>query len=80
MSEPRTQRIAALLTFLIAAVFDLLFLVVDNLPATVPVALSLLAVQAWRWHRGRRLNGGAQSISGRCDRSKLGDATPPPAT
>jgi hypothetical protein len=78
MSALRTQRVAALLTLVIAAVFDLLFLVVDNLPATVPVALSLLAVQAWSWERGRRLAGRGRSISARCDRSKLGDATPPP--
>ncbi|HEY6398082.1 MAG TPA: hypothetical protein VIX82_11570 [Solirubrobacteraceae bacterium] len=40
------QREAALLTLAIAAVFDLLFLVVNELPATVPVALALVAVEA----------------------------------
>jgi hypothetical protein len=80
MSARTAQRIAALLTFAIAAVFDLLFLAFDNLPATVPVALSLLAVQAWRWDRARRLGGGAQAISERYDRSTPADATPPPAT
>src|SRR2546422_8617133 len=35
---------AALLTALFAIAFDLLFLVVDELPATMPVALTLIAV------------------------------------
>jgi len=35
---------AAALTALLAVAFDLLFLVVDELPATVPVALTLIAV------------------------------------
>jgi hypothetical protein len=45
--ERRTQRTAAILTLGLAAVFDLLFLVVNELPATVPVALALIAVEAW---------------------------------
>jgi len=45
-SDPVKQRQAALLTLAMAAVFDLLFLVVGELPATVPVALALLAVEA----------------------------------
>jgi hypothetical protein len=45
--ELRTQRSAAILTLALAAVFDLLFLVVNELPATVPVALALIAVEAW---------------------------------
>jgi hypothetical protein len=36
---------AALLTLVIAAVFDLLFLVIDELPATVPVALALIVME-----------------------------------
>jgi hypothetical protein len=44
-TERRTQWLAAAMTLLIAAAFDLLFLVVDELPATVPVALALLALQ-----------------------------------
>ena len=39
------QRAAAVLTLALAAVFDLLFFVVDELPATVPVALALLILQ-----------------------------------
>ncbi len=57
------QRCAALLTWLIAAVFDLLFLVVDNLPATVPVALALIVVE----------------VSGRFGRWRRGGGIPPPA-
>lgn len=41
----RTQRGAALLTLALAALFDLLFLVVGELPATVPVALALIAIE-----------------------------------
>jgi hypothetical protein len=44
----RRQWQAALLTFAIAAVFDLLFLVISELPATVPVALALIVMEAWQ--------------------------------
>ena len=37
----------ALLTFALSAVFDLLFLVYDTLPATVPVAAGLLVAERW---------------------------------
>jgi hypothetical protein len=43
--RPRLQVAAALLTFLFACAFDLLFFVVNELPATVPVALALLALE-----------------------------------
>ena len=43
---------AALTVLLVSCVFDLLFLVVGTLPATVPVALTLLAVEL-RTRRGR---------------------------
>jgi hypothetical protein len=39
---------AALLTFVIAALFDLLFLTISELPATVPVALALIVIEAAR--------------------------------
>jgi hypothetical protein len=46
----KRQLSAALLTLLFAALFDLLFLVISELPATVPVALALIAEEAvWRW-------------------------------
>ena len=46
-SERRRQWGAAPLTLVLAALFDLLFLVLNELPATVPVALALIAVEAW---------------------------------
>ena len=46
-ADPRRQRAAALLTLAIAALFDLLFLAVNELPATVPVALALIVMEAW---------------------------------
>jgi hypothetical protein len=42
------QRAGALITFVIAALFDLLFLVVSELPATVPVALTVIVMELWR--------------------------------
>lgn len=39
------QYAGAAITLVIAALFDLLFLVINELPATVPVALALLVVQ-----------------------------------
>jgi hypothetical protein len=65
--DRRRQGTAALLTFAIAAVFDLLFLAVSELPATVPVALALVTIEAWdRVSAGRR-------------RSTRAAATPQPA-
>jgi hypothetical protein len=43
----RRQWQAALLTLVIAALFDLLFLAISELPATVPVALALLVSEGW---------------------------------
>ena len=54
--DRRKQLAAAMLTFAFAAVFDLLFLVLAELPATVPVALALIAVEAWP--RGRKFSVG----------------------
>ena len=42
--RPRVQRLAAAVTLAVASGFDLLFLVVYELPATVPVALALVLV------------------------------------
>jgi hypothetical protein len=54
-AERRPQWSAALLTLAFAAVFDLLFLVVNELPATVPVALALVVLEATeRWPAFRR--------------------------
>jgi hypothetical protein len=50
--ERRSSLPAAVLTFAIASLMDLLFLVTDTLPATVPVALALITVELAR-RRGR---------------------------
>jgi hypothetical protein len=50
----RSQCRAAVLTALIALSFDLLFLLVDELPATVPVALALIAIALRRRRRPAR--------------------------
>jgi hypothetical protein len=52
-AQPRVQRAAALLTFVLAALFDLLFFVLDELPATVPVALAVILLEAWSWRQAR---------------------------
>ncbi len=65
---------AALLTLAIAGLFDLLFFVVDELPATVPVALALLIEEAWA--RRRRARVAAPSAAR--PPSRRADATPRP--
>jgi hypothetical protein len=53
-SQWRRQWQAAVLTLVIAGLFDLLFFFINELPATVPVALALLVSEAWqRWHQRR---------------------------
>ncbi|MGI8507261.1 MAG: hypothetical protein ACR2MK_10770 [Solirubrobacteraceae bacterium] len=77
--EGRRQAPAALLTLVLAGLFDLLFLVLSELPATVPVALALIVGEGWR--RSRRAAGtasGADPSAGRL-RSRRADATPRPA-
>jgi hypothetical protein len=59
-------------TLVIAALFDLLFLAINELPATVPVALALIVVEAWP--RLRRL--GANAVR---SRSRPAGAIPRPA-
>ncbi len=55
------QRAGAVVTLAIAAVFDLLFFVVDELPATVPVALALVALEVWgRRGPGRHATSGSR--------------------
>jgi len=54
LAERRNVQLSgARLTFVIAAVFDLLFFVVNELPATVPVALALIVIEVWDRTRGR---------------------------
>ena len=50
-AEGRRQGRIALLTFALSLSFDLLFLVLDTLPATVPVATALL-LSEWAHRRG----------------------------
>jgi hypothetical protein len=52
--EGRRQWPIALLTLLLAGLFDLLFFVLAELPATVPVALALIVGEGWTWQRARR--------------------------
>jgi hypothetical protein len=73
----RVQRAAAVITLAVAALFDLLFLVLDNLPATVPVAITLLIVEFVLWRgraaeRGsRRLSASVRAAAGRCGRPRF---------
>ena len=52
--EGRRQWPMALLTLFLAGVFDLLFFFINELPATVPVALALIVGEVWVWVRRRR--------------------------
>jgi integral membrane sensor domain MASE1 len=52
--EGRRQGPMALLTLVLAGVFDLLFFVLNELPATVPVALALIVGEVWVWLGRRR--------------------------
>jgi hypothetical protein len=69
------QRIGALLTLALAGLFDLLFFVLHELPATVPVALALIVLETSAWVRRR----GERQPSGARRRSTRAAATPPPA-
>jgi hypothetical protein len=55
--RPRTQRSAALLAAVLCLAFDLLFLVVNELPTTVPIALTLAIVELSDRHRATRISG-----------------------
>jgi hypothetical protein len=50
-AEGRRPGAAALATFVFAGLMDLLFLVTDELPATVPVAAALVTVELWARRR-----------------------------
>lgn len=58
-SERRRQLAAAMLTLVLAAAFDLLFFVLNELPATVPVALALVSIELWEM-RSRSLSAGCR--------------------
>jgi hypothetical protein len=55
--QGRSQWPMALLTLVVAGLFDLLFFVLDELPATVPVALAMIVGEGWLWARRRRRRG-----------------------
>ena len=63
--EGRSQGLPALLTLFVAGLFDLLFFVLSELPATVPVALTMVALEARRWHTGEERRRGAGVRPGR---------------
>jgi len=72
-ADQRRQLTAALITLAVAAVFDLLFLVISELPATVPVALALVIEELW-WRHRRRL---ASPLLGRLPRRQAQTAPSP---
>jgi hypothetical protein len=73
--DTRLQRLAALLTLVFAALFDLLFLVINELPATVPVALALVVLQV-----GLALRGTSRRIHRRPQPAEGSIPAPNPAT
>jgi hypothetical protein len=73
--NPRLQRTAALLTLIFAGLFDLLFFVINELPATVPVALALIAVQL-----GSVLSGSSRRTRKRSGPADASISAPNPAT
>jgi hypothetical protein len=72
----RQQLSGALLTLVFAGLFDLLFFVVDELPATVPVALALITLEIW----DRRARRAEVPLSASRRRSTPAAATPRRAT
>jgi hypothetical protein len=57
--HPIMQRRAASLVVVLALLFDLAFVWVTELPATVPVAVAVMVIEGWTW-RARR---GTHSVS-----------------
>ena len=77
LARERPRQLAgAALTLVFAAAFDLLFFAVDELPATVPVALALIAVELWRRHATARDRGGRPQPSADPRRWRPAAATP----
>src|SRR5665213_1249455 len=75
-----TQMRAAALAAVLALAFDLLFFVVDELPATVPVALTLIVVVlSRRSRRSRRKAAPAPAPAGPVGQPPVGRAAPRPA-
>jgi hypothetical protein len=66
-SQWRRQWHAAVLTLAIAGCFDLLFFFINELPATVPVALALLVTEGWQRLQQRRVSVARRRPSMRAD-------------
>ena len=70
-AERAPQAVAAAATLAVSLAWDQLFLVYDVLPATIPPAVVLLGVEAWRrrsaavWSRGGRRGHTAAAVTGR---------------
>lgn len=64
-ADRRLQLRTALLTLVFAGLFDLLFFVLNTLPATVPVALALIVIEVAGRVRRRRERGGGSVGRGR---------------
>lgn len=76
--QGRRQAPAALLTLVLAGLFDLLFLVLSELPATVPVALALIVGEVWRRSAAGRPDPASSLVSAGRLRSRPEGATPRP--
>jgi hypothetical protein len=70
--DRRLQLQGALLTVVIAGLFDLLFFVLNELPATVPVALALIVIEVMGRLRRRRERGGGPVGRGRAEARAVG--------
>jgi hypothetical protein len=70
--DVRLQRRGAALTLFLAALFDLLFLAVSELPATVPVALALIVIEVWDRLGRQTRAGGTSAEPGRQDGDRAG--------
>ncbi len=78
-SDRRIQWTAALATLVFACVFDLLFFVINELPATVPVALAMCLIELALWRGWLRPSVRREpAVSAGYDRSTPAVETPPP--
>jgi hypothetical protein len=76
---PRLRLRGAVLTALLALCMDLLFFVVDELPATVPVAIALLTITIARWQRSSGRPPALHAASGHADQGIPAGGVPPGA-
>jgi hypothetical protein len=78
-ADRRLQQIGALSTLGIAALFDLLFLVLGELPATVPVALALIVLEGGHRIRLRALARAAPELPESASRARAESTSQHPA-